>query len=545
MSPKNSSSFEQIILGYGYEYEVAIRHEGLNKYRHIRGRDRRVVKQKARVQLAEWDAQWQKQEARRAAREEQQMEIEGRRAAREEKQLKIEARRAAREETKQIAQNRSEEAASIFESMKTVLGHTLRVNDAINWRSLKRNTLKKPDPAEPRFNPKVRFFDFLLPAARKKKLSDARNLYERELEHYKTALAEENAHNAAIDEQERRYRAKEPGAIEEHCDLVLSNSQYPDFMPKEYEVEFNPESRILVVEYRIPSLDDLPTLREVKYVQSRDALEEVHISDSERNKLYDDLIYQMCLRTIHELFEADVVDALASVVFNGWPNYIDRSTGRETRACIMSLHVPKETFLAINLAQVDPKACFRALKGVGSSKLHGMAPVAPIMHMNRSDRRFIESVAVAGRISEGTNLAAMDWQEFEHLIRELFEKEFASSGGEVRVTQASRDGGVDAVAFDPDPIRGGKIVIQAKRYTGTVGVAAVRELYGAVHNEGAIKGILVTTATYGPDAYEFAKDKPLTLVDGSNLLHLLARHGHRAHIDLKEAKRIAKEEAPK
>jgi len=47
-----------------------------------------------------------------------------------------------------------------------------------------------------------------------------------------------------------------------------------------------------------------------------------------------------------------------------------------------------------------------------------------------------------------------------------------------KVTQASRDGGVDAVAFDPDPIRGGKIVIQAKRYAYTVGVSARRDLYG-------------------------------------------------------------------
>jgi restriction system protein len=94
---------------------------------------------------------------------------------------------------------------------------------------------------------------------------------------------------------------------------------------------------------------------------------------------------------------------------------------------------------------------------------------------------------------------------FEHLIRELFEKEFTLNGGEVKVTQASSDGGVDAVAFDPDPIRGGKIVIQAKRYTNTVGVAAVRNLYGKVLNEGANKGILVTTSDYGSDSYEFAK----------------------------------------
>ena len=37
---------------------------------------------------------------------------------------------------------------------------------------------------------------------------------------------------------------------------------------------------------------------------------------------------------------------------------------------------------------------------------------------------------------------------------------FNQNGGEVRVTQASHDGGVDAIAFDDDAIRGGKFVIQ-------------------------------------------------------------------------------------
>jgi len=132
----------------------------------------------------------------------------------------------------------------------------------------------------------------------------------------------------------------------------------------------------------------------------------------------------------------------------------------------------------------------------------------------------------------------MDWEDFEHLIREVFELEFASNGGEVKVTQSSRDGGVDAIAFDPDPIRGGKIIIQAKCYTNTVGVSAVRDLYGTVMNEGAIKGVLVTTSDYGPDSYDFAKGKPLTLLNGGNLLSMLEKHNRKAKIDIQDAKRL-------
>ncbi len=160
------------------------------------------------------------------------------------------------------------------------------------------------------------------------------------------------------------------------------------------------------------------------------------------------------------------------------------------------------------------------------------------MQLRREDSRFVSAYEVANTLDSSFNLAAMDWGDFEHLIREVFEKEFSVNGGEVKVTQASRDGGVDAVAFDPDPIRGGKTVIQAKRYTNTVGVGAVRDLYGTVMNEGANKGILVTTSDYGPDSYEFISGKPLVLLNGANLLHMLEKHGHKARIDIQEARKL-------
>jgi restriction system protein len=59
-------------------------------------------------------------------------------------------------------------------------------------------------------------------------------------------------------------------------------------------------------------------------------------------------------------------------------------------------------------------------------------------------------------------------------------------------------------------------------------------------NEGANKGILVTTSDYGPDSYEFAKGKPLTLLNGGNLLYLLEKHGHNARINIEEARKLMK-----
>jgi restriction system protein len=347
--------------------------------------------------------------------------------------------------------------------------------------------------------------------------------------------------NAAIDQNRENYMAKEQGAVSDYCDSVLSNSIYPDYFPKEWDLDYNADTRTLVVEYDLPAPESLPTLKEVQYVQSKDDFKETHLSEKEREALYDNLLYQIALRTIHELFEADTADALDAVVFSGIVTGLDKTTGQNVTACVLSVLARKESFMQINLAAIDPKACFKSLKGVAASRLSGLSPVPPVMMIDKEDRRFVAGYGVADSINEGTNLATMDWEDFEHLIRELFEQEFMSGGGEVKVTQASRDGGVDAVAFDPDPIRGGKIVIQAKRYANTVGVSAVRDLYGTVMNEGAIKGILVTTADYGPDAYEFAKGKPLTLLNGSNLLHLLEKHGYQARINLNEARQENKQ----
>jgi restriction system protein len=88
------------------------------------------------------------------------------------------------------------------------------------------------------------------------------------------------------------------------------------------------------------------------------------------------------------------------------------------------------------------------------------------------DPRFVEEADVLSGLDQRPNLMELTPGEFESLITNLFEK----MALETRMTQASRDGGVDCVAYDPRPIFGGKVVIQAKRYKNTVGVSAVRSL---------------------------------------------------------------------
>ena len=73
----------------------------------------------------------------------------------------------------------------------------------------------------------------------------------------------------------------------------------------------------MIVDYQLPSVDDVPTLKEVKYIQTRDEFTEKHITNTQLNKLYDTILYHITLRTIHELYEAHDEDLLNAIIFNG------------------------------------------------------------------------------------------------------------------------------------------------------------------------------------------------------------------------------------
>lgn len=314
----------------------------------------------------------------------------------------------------------------------------------------------------------------------------------------------------------------------------LKLESFPRFVPVEFAVRFDEASRILILEHEFP---DVGSVRWIKLVSLKSGLTIKPANQKEAKDAAILLYPALCLRLACEIARLDPQNLLEAIVVNGWSNYTEKSTGKVKRAYCSSLFATKAQLLGINLSAADPLAAFAALKGIAARSLE-LTPIAPILRLNTEDSRFVDAKDVLANMAQGENLAAMDWEDFEHLCRQLFEKAFAGSGAEVKVTQASRDQGVDAVIFDPDVLRGGKIVVQAKRYTNTVDVSAVRDLYGAVINEGATKGILVTTSHYGPDAYGFSKDKPITLLNGEELLGLLQKHGYTFKIDLAEAKRL-------
>jgi restriction system protein len=331
----------------------------------------------------------------------------------------------------------------------------------------------------------------------------------------------------------RGYAAKEPGSLARLIEVSNGRHPLPDFLRLGFHVRLDETAKVTLIEFDFP--DYARVALKIGRLKNGDPK---YASASQKKKLVRQCLYSLVVRAGY--LAARILDGTAcqTIAINVRQSWFDPATGAPRNGIICTIQAGVADFLSLSPDTLDPEVCFRHLKGIAIPSFDAISPVRPIFVLNKTDDRFVDRKLVDAGLEPEANLAAMPWEDFEHLVAQLFEWEFAKQGVEVRVTRASRDRGVDAILFDPDPLRGGKFVLQAKRYTRPVDVAAVRDLYGTVMNEGANRGILITTSSYGPDSYEFAKDKPISLVDGPNLLLMLQRHGKRYRIDLEEARKL-------
>jgi len=110
--------------------------------------------------------------------------------------------------------------------------------------------------------------------------------------------------------------------------------------------------------------------------------------------------------------------------------------------------------------------------------------------------------------------------EFEDLTEELIKK----LGFITEERKRSADGGIDIRAISEQPIFKGLYIIQCKRHNKPIGESIVRDLFGVVSSERANKGILITNSRFTKSANNFARNKPIELIDGDKFLELLEKN---------------------
>jgi len=338
------------------------------------------------------------------------------------------------------------------------------------------------------------------------------------------AKADISAQHAAVDRWERSVREGEPSAVADYFATVLDDEIFPEGFPHTFDICYVQGTRELIIEYDLPPLAAIPEVSAYRFLKARDEITESWLTAQQRTAMYQDVVAQTTLALLAILTNADQYGLVSALVFSGFADAIDRSNGRLIRVCLISVRAEKSTIQQLDLTRVDAFTCLKHLHASTSKNMLEASPVKPLLTVESAEASGNKDSSPASHGELSTNLMNLSPTEFEQLIATLFQK----MGLETELTKASHDGGIDCIAYDRHPILGGELIIQVKRYRHTVSVSVVRDLFGAVQDRRAMKGILVTTSGYGSDAHKFVADKPLQLIDGPMLVNLLAEHMNMA-----------------
>lgn len=231
-------------------------------------------------------------------------------------------------------------------ALQNLLNHTLDIDDAVNFEDLKLNARFKIHPSQ-LFNNKVvpeyLSFDstgkpikiiyimipirptlhaikrnssfiknFFFPKKIEEELKHKTQEWEHEVEQIKSENAEikkifesaffkymemkanfeevQNQFNKSIKLLKQRYLERHGDAVEEYCNIVLQQSEYPNWFQKKWNLQYYVDNKILAVEYSLPSPNECPSIESYSYDKKTNKIIEKDLSEKEFSCLYDDIV---------------------------------------------------------------------------------------------------------------------------------------------------------------------------------------------------------------------------------------------------------------
>lgn len=201
--------------------------------------------------------------------------------------------------------------------------------------------------------------------------------YEKSKQKYRRAAME---HNAKLTAEQQNYKEGQPDAVAKAMTRVLMNSETPETFPTAVAIRFDPKRRCLKVLRELPPLDSMPRLKGYKVIKKNLELRELELSEAYQKRLYDSVVYQMMLRTIHEIFIGDEAGLCDCVDICGTVDGYDPATGHPAYLIIARCEVSKEKFRGLRLKNVDPHACFKELGGKTKTRPSNQKPLEAIRH---------------------------------------------------------------------------------------------------------------------------------------------------------------------
>jgi len=206
---------------------------------------------------------------------------------------------------------------------------------------------------------------------RTRKLAAAQAVYEKECRDREEQAAERNA---ALNTLINELAFDVESAINEYVDIVLSNSVYPDFFPVTYDHKFNLQSRELTLMAHMSAPSAVPAVKEYRYVRATDEITATPLTAKAQKDRYASAVWQVAVRTIHEVFEADRSGKIRTIALTVATRGINPATGLEQPVPLVIVAADRDTFGQFDLTNVVPHATLAHLGAALSKSPFDLAP---------------------------------------------------------------------------------------------------------------------------------------------------------------------------
>jgi hypothetical protein len=169
-----------------------------------------------------------------------------------------------------------------------------------------------------------------------------------------------------------------------------------------------------------------------------------------------------------------------------------------------------------------PTSKFLLLAGIGIVLMMGIGAVFAFLINRKRERDKIWRLAMAGWQSSSQTDEDRQRQTARHLsdleLEKLAEQVYKKLGYSVQHVGQTGDHGIDVLLVNPN---NQKEIVQCKQWSKPVGEAALRDLYGAMMHDQAIRGWIWAPRGFSGPAKAWAKGKPIVLVDDAEINHLI------------------------
>ena len=209
---------------------------------------------------------------------------------------------------------------------------------------------------------------------RRRQFAEQRAAYDAAAAAFAADVAE---HNAGVERFARDCWAADPEAVAEFCSLVLDLSIYPEGFPHQARAVYRPDTKEAVIERELPPWSVIPPDRDYQYVLARDAIDPLPRPEQEVSELYQAVIAQVALRTIHEILVSTPGAVIELVTFYGTVFSTDPAPGQPAQRLLLQVSAERKAFETYALSELDPVECLKRLNAQSSPRPYDLVPVQP------------------------------------------------------------------------------------------------------------------------------------------------------------------------